>query len=106
MGAKGSLITPAYSYETGGIGGFFATNKDSYLSSMNVNYNGSKGIIYYNFVDKSVVGNNISVVVSDTSVEIIFHNGTVGVSAQYSVAWASAYIAPYTLELRYYTFPN
>lgn len=102
--ARGSLITPRNTSTESEVGRFFATNKAEYLSQMVVNYNGKQAITYFNFVDKSVVMGNASIIVYNHKIEIIFHDGKVTTTTLDTLNWTTAFIPPYTLQFRHYTF--
>lgn len=102
--AKGSPMTPRNTNTESDVGRFFATNKGEYISQMVVNYNGKQSIIYFNFVDVSVVMGNASIIVYDHKIEIIFHNGEVTTTNLDKLNWTTAFIAPYKLQFRHYTF--
>lgn len=102
--AKGSPMTPRNTNTESNIGRFFATNKGSYLSQMVVKYNNKEATVYFNFEDKSVVLGNASIIVYNHKIEIIFHNGKVTTTNLDTLDWTTAFIAPYTLQFRYYTF--
>ena len=102
--ARGSLITPRNTNTESQVGRFFATDKGAYLSQMVVNYNGKQSTIYFNFEDKSVIMGNASIIVYNHKIEIIFHNGNVTTTNLDTLNWTTAFIAPYKLQFRHYTF--
>lgn len=68
------------------------------------NYNGKQPTIYFNFEDKSVLMGNASIIVYNHKIEIIFHNGKVTTTSLDTLDWTTAFIAPYKLQFRHYTF--